>query len=58
MGKEDKDGGGVGVVWDDDVLHVEKMCNELSQVEDLAGYRNKKSNYSEISREKYLEKLL
>ena len=35
MGKEDNDSGGVGIVWDQDILHVEKMCNELSQVENL-----------------------
>ena len=40
MGKEDKDGGGVGVVWDQDIDHVEKMCNELSQIHDLGEFLN------------------
>ena len=35
MGKMDRDGDGVGLVWDEDVANVEKMCQQLDQVNDL-----------------------
>ena len=35
MGKMDRDGDGVGLVWDQDVANIEKMCREISEINDL-----------------------
>ena len=36
LGKEDKEGNGDGTEWESDVAHIEKMCQEISQIDDLA----------------------
>ena len=36
LGKEDKENKGDGTEWDSDVVHIEKMCQEIRQIDDLA----------------------
>lgn len=36
LGKEDKDGSGDGTKWEQDVVHIEQMCNSLHNVDKLA----------------------